>query len=164
MTSENLISLMQPALRWASYLLIFGFLAASCTSADHFGLLSCTSAHILATSRTVSVAFPRFGLAFPRLGLAFPRFSHFSAFDPYCSFGYSQEQRSPQPGTCENNGEASRATAARQRGDSQCAASLSIGCGLDGKANASLPEVSTRLRLYVYKERERSQFSSRVLA
>jgi hypothetical protein len=56
-----------------------------------------------ALSRTFSVAFPRFGrafsrfgrafslrLAFSRFGLAFPRFGHFSAFKPYCGFGYSR--------------------------------------------------------------------------
>src|ERR1700677_2898910 len=59
---------MQPALCWASYLLILCFPAASCTSADRFGSLSRASARVLAPSpclpalsRTFSVAFPRFG-------------------------------------------------------------------------------------------------------
>jgi hypothetical protein len=67
-------------------------------------LISGASVHVLAPlaclpalSRTFSVAFPRFsrafshfGLAFSRFGLAFPRFGRFSAFEPYCSFGYSR--------------------------------------------------------------------------
>jgi hypothetical protein len=106
--------LMRPALRWAIYLLILGFPAASRTSANCFG--SFPMLHVafprfgrafsrfglafprfgrafsrfgLAFSR-FGLAFSRFGLAFSRFGLAFPRFGRFSAFKPYCGFGYSR--------------------------------------------------------------------------
>ncbi|KAN0140699.1 hypothetical protein V8E53_001526, partial [Lactarius tabidus] len=62
------------------------FPAASHTSANCFG--SFPMLHI--AFPRFGRAFSRFGLAFSRFGLAFPRFGRFSAFKPYCGFGYSR--------------------------------------------------------------------------
>ncbi|KAN0139125.1 hypothetical protein V8E53_003127, partial [Lactarius tabidus] len=69
------------------------FPAASRTSANCFGSFPVLHVAFPRFGRAFSrfgLAFSRFGLAFSRFGLAFSRFGHFSAFKPYCGFGYSR--------------------------------------------------------------------------
>jgi hypothetical protein len=54
------MTLMQPVLHWASNLLILGFSAASCISAEHFSLLSHASALCSCTSALLSCALAAF--------------------------------------------------------------------------------------------------------
>jgi hypothetical protein len=57
-TGNELPTVMQPVLHWASNLLILGFSAGSCMSAKHIG--SCS--HTLASLSHASVAFQQFSL------------------------------------------------------------------------------------------------------
>ena len=122
---------MRPALCWASYLLTLCFPAASYTSADRFGSLSCASARVLAPSPCLpalscifSVAFPRFGsLSHASVALthASARFLALLALLSHASAQHEQEQRR----SFKNDREATAHSDYRRR-----AASLSIESGL----------------------------------
>jgi hypothetical protein len=131
---------MRSVLHWASNLLILGFSAASGMSAKHFCSHFHASASHSRTSASLSHTFQQFSLT---SALAIHKIS---------------DCLSLAPGrTSKNHSEASRAMQ-QQVMRSLAKQWMQIG---QGKANASLPEVSTRLRLCVYKECQCSQFGSR---
>jgi hypothetical protein len=138
---------MRPVLHWASNLLILGFSAASGTSAEHF----CSCFHASASHSHASASHSR---ALASLSHAFRQFSLTSA----SAIHKISNCLGLAPGrTSKNHSEASRAMQ-QQVTHGLAKRWMQIG---QGKANASLPEVSTRLRLCVYKECQRSQFGSR---